>query len=119
VNWHVFAGFGLLNADGALVGALIHVYVTSPLLSTNLGGVVAFAGIIGATGVADRMRFGGQASSIAGIDSGAFGGGLEIRAGFFTAMLGLHAPRSLPRLPPSPLPLMPCEWRPGPCSYQA
>src|SRR5437016_12566677 len=31
VDWRLFSGFGLMNAAGALVGALIHTRVTSPV----------------------------------------------------------------------------------------
>ena len=90
VNWHVFVSFGLLNAGGALVGALIHVYITNPVLSTVLGALLVFAGLIGLTGLADRMRFGGKAASI-GIASGAFGGLVGNQGGIRSAaMLGLH-----------------------------
>jgi uncharacterized membrane protein YfcA len=74
VNRHVLFGFGLMNAAGALGGALIHAYVTSPVLTAILGALLIFAGIIGVAGMADRIRFSGEWSWIAGALSGGFGG---------------------------------------------
>src|ERR1700750_462285 len=44
VDRHVFLGFGLMNAGGAFVGALIHAHVTSPVLTVVLGVLLIFAG---------------------------------------------------------------------------
>lgn len=91
VDRRVFLGFGLLNAAGALAGALVHVYVTSPVLSIVLGVLLVFAGLMGVAGLTDRMRFSGPAASIAGIFSGAFGGLVGNQGGIRSAaMLGLH-----------------------------
>jgi len=91
VDRRVFLGFGLLNAGGALAGALVHVYVTSPVLGTVLGVLLIFAGLIGVVGLAGRMRFSGAAASIAGVLSGAFGGLVGNQGGIRSAaMLGLN-----------------------------
>ena len=91
VDRRVFLGFGLMNAGGALAGALIHVYVMSPVLSTVLGVLLVFAGFIGVAGIADRMRFSGTISWIAGAVSGAFGGLVGNQGGIRSAaMLGLN-----------------------------
>jgi uncharacterized membrane protein HdeD (DUF308 family) len=62
-----------MNAGGALVGALIHARVTSPVLTVVLGVLLIFAGIIGVSGYAERMRFSRRVSWIAGAASGGFG----------------------------------------------
>jgi uncharacterized membrane protein YfcA len=91
VDRHVFLSFGLLNAGGALVGAVIHVYVTSPVLSLVLGALLAVAGLIGMSGAADRMRIRGSASWMAGAVSGGFGGLVGNQGGIRSAaMLGLN-----------------------------
>jgi uncharacterized membrane protein YfcA len=90
VDRHVFLGFGLMNAGGALAGALIHAYVTSPILSTVLGVLLVFAGIMGITGYTDRLRFGRKTAWIAGAVSGGFGGLVGNQGGIRSAaMLGL------------------------------
>src|SRR5437773_970086 len=57
VDRRVFLGFGLMNAAGSLVGALVHVWTNSPTLTIVLGILLVFAGIVGVLGYADRMRF--------------------------------------------------------------
>ncbi len=91
VDRHVFLGFGLMNAGGAFAGALLHEYVTSPVLSTVLGVLLVFAGTMGVTGIADRIRFRGKGAWIAGAISGAFGGLVGNQGGIRSAaMLGLN-----------------------------
>jgi uncharacterized protein len=90
VDRSVFLGFGLMNAGGALAGALIHAYVTSPFLSRVLGVLLVFAGIIGITGYAERIRFSRRTSWVAGAVSGGFGGLVGNQGGIRSAaMLGL------------------------------
>ena len=86
----VFAGFGLMNAAGALAGALIHSYVDSPVLGRVLGLLLIFAGVVGLTGFADRVRLSREAAWIAGAFSGGFGGLVGNQGGIRSAaMLGL------------------------------
>jgi len=90
VDSRVFFRFGLMNAGGALVGALVHAYSPSPVLSTVLGALLVFAGTLGVTGYADRLRFSRKASWIAGAVSGGFGGLVGNQGGIRSAaMLGL------------------------------
>ncbi len=90
VDRRVLVGFGLMNAAGALAGALIHTWVSSPILSDVLAALLIFAGALGVTGYADRLRFGRAASWIAGAVSGAFGGLVGNQGGIRSAaMLGL------------------------------
>jgi uncharacterized protein len=99
VDRRVFAGFGLMNAAGALAGVLVHSRVNSPLLSRLLGALLVFAGILGVTGYVGKLRFGRAASWVAGVLSRTFGGlvgnqesirsaalpGLDIRRDAFVA----------------------------------
>ena len=96
VDWGVFLRFGLVNAAGSLVGALIHTKLNSPALSLVLGVLLFFAGIVGVTGYADRMHFGPKTSLIAGVASGVFGGLVGNQGGIRSAAmlgLGLKGPR--------------------------
>jgi uncharacterized membrane protein YfcA len=91
IDRHVFLGFGLMNAGGVLVGALIHARVTSPVLTVVLGMLLIFAGIVGVSGYAERMRFNRKISWIAGAASGGFGGLVGNQGGIRSAaMLGLE-----------------------------
>jgi uncharacterized membrane protein YfcA len=90
VDWKVLRGFGVMNAVGALLGALIHTRVNSPVLSMVLGILLVFAGSLGLLGYADRMRFGKTTAWIAGAVSGVFGGLVGNQGGIRSAaMLGL------------------------------
>jgi uncharacterized protein len=82
--------FGLMNAAGALIGALLHVYVTSSALSVVLGRLLLFVGLTGVLGYTDRLHFGHNVSLMAGAVSGAFGGLVGNQGGIRSAaMLGL------------------------------
>jgi uncharacterized protein len=90
VDRRVFLGFGLMNALGSLMGALLHVWVNNPILTILLGILLVFAGLLGVLGYADRMRFGARMSWAAGALSGAFGGLVGNQGGIRSAaMLGL------------------------------
>jgi len=86
-NRHVLLGFGLMNAGGALIGALIHVYVSSPILTTVLAILLIFAGVMGLTGLARRLRFQGPVAWMAGAVSGGFGGLVGNQGGIRSAAL--------------------------------
>jgi uncharacterized protein len=90
VDRRVFLGFGLMNALGSLMGALLHVWVNNPILTIVLGILLVFAGLLGVLGYADRMQFGARMSWAAGALSGAFGGLVGNQGGIRSAaMLGL------------------------------
>lgn len=90
VDRRVLIGFGAMNAAGSLAGALVHVRVSSPILSEILGILLVFAGATGILGYAEQMRFGKATSWIAGAVSGAFGGLVGNQGGIRSAaMLGL------------------------------
>lgn len=90
VDRRVFLTFGLMNAAGSLAGVLIHVWVDSPILTVVLGILLVFAGLVGLSGYADRMRFGQTTAWLAGVLSGAFGGLVGNQGGIRSAaMLGM------------------------------
>jgi uncharacterized membrane protein YfcA len=90
VDRSVLFGFGLMNAAGALVGAVIHVYLGSPVLTVVLGALLVFAGIVGVLGYGEHWRLGRKPSWVAGAVSGGFGGLVGNQGGIRSAaMLGL------------------------------
>lgn len=86
--------FGLMSAAGGLLGALLHNYAGSPALTIVFGSLLIFTGLMGLTGLSERMRFRGWVGWLAGGVSGLLGGLVGnqggIRAG---AMLGFDVPR--------------------------
>jgi uncharacterized protein len=91
VDKGVFLSFGITSAAGGLLGALLHARFSSTVLSYVLGILLVFAGIIGITGLSQRMRFEGAAAWIAGALSGAFGGLVGNQGGIRSAaMLGMR-----------------------------
>lgn len=90
VDRHVLLGFGSMNAVGSLTGALIHVWISNPILTIVLGVLLVFAGATGILGYTDRLRFKKSAAWVAGAVSGAFGGLVGNQGGIRSAaMLGL------------------------------
>ena len=91
VDKRVFLSFGLTSAVGGLLGALLHTRFSSPALSYILGALLVFAGVMGITGWAQRLRFEGAAAWIAGALSGVFGGLVGNQGGIRSAaMLGMR-----------------------------
>jgi uncharacterized protein len=87
VDRGVLLGFGLMNAIGALAGALVHVYVSSRALTTVLAILLIFAGTAGLSGLANKFRFRGPLTWIAGALSGGFGGLVGNQGGIRSAAL--------------------------------
>lgn len=87
VNKRVLLGFGITSAGGGLVGALVHTRFSSVVLSYVLGGLLIFAGGMGITGLASRMRFGRKTAWLAGAASGVFGGLVGNQGGIRSAAL--------------------------------
>jgi len=87
VKRRVLLSFGIASAAGGLTGALLHVWLSSVWLGYILGVLLVFAGIMGLTGWAQRMRFGGAVAWIAGILSGGFGGLVGNQGGIRSAAL--------------------------------
>jgi hypothetical protein len=83
----VLITFGITSAIGGLIGALLHVWLKSVVLSYVLGALLVFAGLMGVTGIASRMRFGRTTGWIAGALSGIFGGLVGNQGGIRSAAL--------------------------------
>jgi uncharacterized membrane protein YfcA len=87
VDRHVLFHFGLLSAAGGLCGAVGHALVAGPALRVVFGGLLVFAGLMGLTGLAERMRFGRRTAWIAGFVSGGLGGLAGTQGGIRAAAL--------------------------------
>lgn len=94
IDRHILWSFGAASAAGGLVGAGLHVWFASAWLRMILAGLLVFAGLMGLTGLGERLRFRGAAIWPAGIFSGLLGGLVGNQGGIRTAaMLGLDVPR--------------------------
>ena len=94
VDRRMLFSFGLMSAAGGLTGAVIHVYVDSPVLMLVFALLLIFTGVMGLTGLSERLRFHGWASWAAGFVSGVFGGLVGNQGGIrAAAMLGFNVPR--------------------------
>jgi uncharacterized membrane protein YfcA len=94
IDRRILLSFGLTSAAGGLLGALLHHYSASRALTLVFACLLIFAGVLGLTGLAQRMKFTGPAAWIAGALSGAFGGLVGNQGGIRSAaMLGLDVPR--------------------------
>jgi uncharacterized membrane protein YfcA len=88
VDRRLFWSFGVLSAAGGLAGALLHAYADSPALT------VVFGGLLGLTGLSDRLRFRGWVAWVAGAVSGFLGGLVGNQGGIRSAaLLGFDVPR--------------------------
>jgi hypothetical protein len=74
LDWRVFWTFGVMNAAGALVGALLHGAASNSGLRWLLAALLFFAGLLSVFGYADRIRFGRLLAWPAGAVSGMLGG---------------------------------------------
>jgi len=83
----VLWSFGVTSAIGGLIGALLHVWLRSMMLSYILAALLVFAGVMGMTGLAQHMRFGRKTAWVAGGLSGAFGGLVGNQGGIRSAAL--------------------------------
>jgi len=94
IDRRVLWSFGLTSAAGGLLGALLHHYAGGSALTIVFACLLIFAGVLGLTGLAQRLRFKGPAAWVAGALSGAFGGLVGNQGGIRSAaMFGLNVPR--------------------------
>ena len=94
VDRKLLLSFGLMSAAGGLTGALLSIFAESPVLTMIFGGLLIFTGVMGLTGLSDRLRFRGWAASVAGFVSGMLGGLVGNQGGIRSAaMLGSDVPR--------------------------
>ncbi|NCN28346.1 sulfite exporter TauE/SafE family protein [bacterium] len=87
VDKKVLFGFGLMSAAGGLMGAFLHVYFAIPALTLIFGIILMFAGFMGASGLAAKMKFQGVAAWLAGGFSGFLGGMVGNQGGIRSAAL--------------------------------
>lgn len=87
IDFQVLKHFGLSSAAGGLLGALLGARFGSPVLAYILGGLLVFAGIMGLTGLARKMRFGTKAPWLGGALSGLLGGLVGNQGGVRSAAL--------------------------------
>jgi uncharacterized membrane protein YfcA len=94
VDQRVFWTFGVMNAAGALIGALLHGAANSSALKWLLAALLLFVGLLSVFGYAERMRFGRLVAWPAGAVSGLLGGLVGNQGGIRSAaMLGLNVER--------------------------
>lgn len=86
--------FGLMSAAGGLTGAVFSTRAASPILSVIFGVLLLFTGLMGLTGLSERLVFRGTAAWAAGFLSGLLGGLVGNQGGIrAAAMLGFRVPR--------------------------
>src|SRR5438552_1290531 len=94
VDRRLLWSFGLMSAAGGLAGALLHAYADSPVLTLVFGVLLIVTGMMGLTGLSERLRFRGWAAWVAGGISGLLGGLVGNQGGIRSAaMLGFDVPR--------------------------
>lgn len=94
VDRRVLWSFGVTSAIGGLMGALLHVWLRSAILSYILAALLVFAGLKELTGIGRNLRFGRRTAWVAGALSGIFGGMVGNQGGIRSAaLLGFHVPR--------------------------
>jgi uncharacterized protein len=87
LNKKVFITFGLASAAGGLVGALLHNTFQNIVLTIIFGCLLMLAGILGLTGLSEKIRITGVLSWLAGGLSGLFGGLVGNQGGIRSAAL--------------------------------
>lgn len=87
IHKNVLLTFGLASAVGGLVGALLHNVLLNGALTVIFACLLIASGILGFTGLGDRIRFTGALAWIAGSLSGFFGGLVGNQGGIRAAAL--------------------------------
>lgn len=94
VDRRLLWSFGLMSAAGGLTGALLQIYLNSPVLTGVFGILLILTGLMGLTGLSQRLRFHGWVAWVAGAISGMLGGLVGNQGGIRSAaMLGFDVPR--------------------------
>lgn len=85
----VLLSFGLTSAIGGLAGAAVYRWINAPPLTFVFGVILLFTGVMGVTGLSEKLRFRGVSAWIAGMVSGGLGGLVGNQGGIRSAaMLG-------------------------------
>jgi uncharacterized membrane protein YfcA len=87
VDKQVLKTFGLMSAAGGLLGALLHAAVHAPAIKVVFAVILIVAGLLGVTGLSDRLRFGRTGAWIAGAVSGMLGGLIGNQGGIRAAAM--------------------------------
>jgi uncharacterized protein len=87
LNRQVLISFGLTSAAGGLIGALLHNTFQNIVLTIIFGCLLILAGILGLTGLSDKLRIRGTLVWLAGAVSGLFGGLVGNQGGIRSAAL--------------------------------
>ncbi len=87
INRKVLISFGLTSAVGGLTGALLHNTFQNIVLTIILGCLLVLAGILGLTGLSEKLKFKGPVAWLAGGVSGLFGGLVGNQGGIRSAAL--------------------------------
>lgn len=94
VDRQLLLSFGVMSAAGGLTGALLGAFAASPALTMVFSGLLMFTGMMGLTGLSQRLRFQGRAAWLAGFISGMLGGLVGNQGGIRSAaMLGFGVSR--------------------------
>jgi len=94
VDRRVLLNFGITSAVCGLVGAVLHAFATSILLSRVFGGLLVLAGVSSLIGLMERLHLPRWAAWVAGGLSGIFGGLVGNQGSIRSAaLLGFHVPR--------------------------
>lgn len=94
IDRRMLLSFGLMSAAGGLTGALLQIYADSPVLTLVFSCLLIFTGLMGLTGLAQKLRFHGWVAWAAGFLSGMLGGLVGNQGGIRSAaMLGFDVPR--------------------------
>lgn len=87
IDIQVLISFGITSALAGLLGALLYNYLNTQSLTLVFGCILIFAGIMGLTGLAQRLKLKGLLSFIAGLLSGGLGGLVGNQGGIRSAAL--------------------------------
>jgi len=87
INRPILISFGLTSAAGGLAGALLHNIFQNVVLTIIFGCLLVLAGLLGLTGLSEKLRFKGPLVWIAGGISGLFGGLVGNQGGIRSAAL--------------------------------
>lgn len=87
IDRKVLLSFGVTSALGGLTGAALYTWLKSPPLTLVFGIILIFAGLLGVTGINEKLRFHGVAAWIIGAVSGGLGGLVGNQGGIRSAAL--------------------------------
>lgn len=94
IDRRLLLSFGLMSAAGGIAGALLNAYANNPVLTVVFGVLLISTGLLGLSGLSDRLRFRGWVGWVAGAVSGFLGGLVGNQGGIRSAaMLGFDVPR--------------------------